>query len=534
MSTNAPQTHRPGDDPWNPRRIKASFRRVRRVGHGRNMHYEFDGQQTGEQVKLVLRKHIWFLITPAFPVIGSIIALIAVTALRAAYPQGGSFWTLLQVVFGILIVITLFLFFYKDLILWWVEVSIITNKRTIVWKGLVTPTRKEATLEQVVQTGVNQNGLLSLLLSYGDVHLNLIGGRGLVLDKVPNPKKVRDLFTKVLDEFKRSKPAAEAHPVPVTSDVRQVLAELAEKEQLPKELQLPPNPDEKYARFHQPGRVHGPLRTFGGPLRLPCDVTYTADEETVMYIQRAKSVLVLRLLWRFLVIILLIIFTFLFRSIALPIVIFILLWLLYLGYTIVNYIDDVFILTTKRIIDIDRKFLFFNEEHITAEYSNIRDVTVNVGNPFFLALDVGTVIVQTPGDNPNIEISPADHPFSIQDMIYNLKGRKEKVDKLKAKNEQKEVLHQWFGTVLATMENTVLGRGVPNLLRLDYFEAGDRARAANMRIVLNGEDSSYPNIESGLIVSQDPIPGTLIQFDPHNSSEWPVIRVKLSSRAKPA
>jgi hypothetical protein len=542
MSTNAPQTQRPGDDPWNPRRIQAGFRRVRLVGHGKNRHYEFNGQQTGETVELVLRKHIWFLITPAFPVIGSFIALIAVTALKAAYPQAGALWTLLQILFGILIVITLFLFLYKDLALWWVEVSIITNRRVIVWKGLFNPTRKEATLEQVVQTTVNQDSLWSQLLSYGDVHLNLIGGRGLAIEKVPNPKKVRDRFTKVLDDFRRSKPAAEAHSVPVTPDLHQVLAQLSKKEPLPKELQLPPNPDKKYRHredeeghiYPPDNRTRGPLRTFGGPLRLPCSVAYTADEDTVMYIQRAKSVLVLRLLWRVLVLIALIILTFLFPSLALSIIIAILVWLLFIVYTILNYIDDVFILTTKRVIDIDRKFLFFSEEHITAEYSNIRDVTVNVGNAFFLALDVGTIIVQTPGDNPNIEISPADHPFSIQDMIYNLKGRKEKVDKLKAKNDQKEVLHQWFGTVLATMENTVLGRGVPNLLRLDYFEAAERARAANMRVVLNGEDPSYPNIESGLIVSQDPIPGTLIQFDPHNYSEWPVIRVKLSSRVRQA
>ena len=531
MSTNAPQTQRPGDDPWNPRRIKAGFRRVRRVGRGKKRHYEFDGQQVGETVKLVLRKHKWFLVTPAFPVIGSIIALIAVTALSATYPQVGSLWTLLQVILGILIVVTLFLFLYKDLAIWWVEVSIITDRRAIVWTGLVTPSRKEATLEQVVQIGVKQKNWWSLLLSYGDVHLNLVGGRGLILEKVPNPKKVRDLFTKVLDEFKRSKPAAQPHPEPVASDLRQALTKLSEKEPLPKELQLPPNPDEKYARFHQPGRVHGPLRTFGGPLHLPCDVTYTADEETVMYIQRAKSVLVLRLIWRVLILFGLIISTFFFPSIALYIVIVILLWLLFIGYTIVNYIDDVFILTTKRIIDIDRKFLFFTEEHIATEYGNVRDVTVKVSNPFFLALDVGDVIVQTPGDNPNIEISPADHPFSIQDFIYTLKGRKEKVDKIKARNDQKDVLNQWFGTVLNTMERTVLGRGVPNLQKMDFFEADRVANELGMRVLPAGEDSSHPDIKPGLIVSQDPIPGTLIQFDPHNPREWPVIRVKLSGRA---
>jgi len=534
MSTNAPQNQQPQDDPWTPRRLHGGFRHVRLVGHGKNRHYEFKGQQAGETVKLVLRKHIWFLITPAFPVIGSIIALLIVTALSANYPQAGSLWTLLQIIFAILIPVTAVIFIYKDLALWWVETSILTNKRVMTWKGLFTPSRKEATLDQVVQVGVNQKSLLSLLLSYGDVHLNLVGGRGVVMEKVPSPKKVSDIFTKVLDEAKLSKPPTQPHPEPVTPGVRQVLAELSEKESLPKELELPPNPDEKYARFHQPGRVHSPLRTFGGPLRLPCDVIYSADEETVKYIQRSKSVLVIRLILPVLLLFGLIISTFYFPSLALYIVIAILVLLLWIGYTIVNYIDDVFILTTKRIIDIDRKFLFFNEEHITADYANIRDITVVMSNPLFLALDVGKVIVQTPGDNPNIEISLADHPFAIQDMIYILRGRKAEVDKIKAKNDRKVELNKWFGTVLDTMEKTVLGRGVPNLLRLDYFAAGERARVAKMRVVLNGEDSSYPNIESGLIVSQDPIPGTLIQFDPHNYSEWPVIRVKLSSRVKQA
>jgi len=539
MSTSAPQTQRPGDDPWNPRRIKAGFRRVRRVGHGKNRHYEFSGQQSDETVKMVLRKHVWFLIAPAFPIIGSIIALIVVTALSATYPQASSLWSLLQVVFAILILITAIYFVYNDLALWWVEISIITNKRGIVWTGLLTPDRKEATLEQVVQVGVIQDNLLSMLLSYGDVQLNLVGGRGLILKRVPNPKEVRDRFTKVQDEFKRGKSATESFAELKTLDPHQVIAKLSVKEPLPKELELPPNPDKKYPhREDEEGHIYppdyrqrGPLRTFAGPLRLPCDVAYTADEDTVMYIQRAKSVLVLRLILPVLLLFGLIISSFYFPSLTVYLAIAFFVLLLVITYMILNYIDDVFILTTRRIIDIDRKFLFFNEEHITAEYSNVRDVTVKVGNPFFLALDVGTVIVQTPGDNPNIEISPADHPFSIQDMIYILKGRKDKVDKIKAKNDQKELLNKWFGTVLDSMERTVLGRGVPNLLRLDYFEAGRRAQTANMRVVLNGEDSSYPEIESGLIVSQDPIPGTMIQFDPSNGNEWPMIRVKLSSRS---
>jgi Bacterial PH domain len=526
MSRNAPQIQQPQDDPWTPKRTQGGFRHVRRVGRGKNRHWEFKGQQPDEVVKTVLRKHVWFLITPAFPLIGSIIGLIIVGVLSANYPSAGSLWTLLEVIFAILILITLVFFLYNDLALWWVETDIITNKRVLIWKGLITPNRQEAPIENVVQIGVEQKTLLSLLLSYGDVHLNLVGGKGFVLDRVPSPKKVRDLFNRVTDEVKRSKPPKEPHPLPENTKLLDVLEKLSKNEPLPKL----PNPDEKYARFHRPDRPPGPLRTFGGPLRLPCDVTYTTDEQTVLYIQRSKSVLVVRLILPVLLLAGLIISTFYLPSLTLYIVIAIFILLFVIGYSIINYIDDVFILTNKRIIDIDRKFLFINEEHLSTDYSQVKDVTVNIGNPFFLALDVGTVIVQTPGNNPNIEISPADHPFAIQDIIVAIKGHKDKVDKIKAKNERKNELNEWFGTVIATMEKTVLGRGVPNLQTLDLFAAAERAREFGMKVVPVGEDPSYPNIAPGHIVSQNPIPGTIVQFESNDPEQRPQIRVVLSRR----
>ncbi len=526
MSRNAPQIQQPQDDPWTPKRTQGGFRHVRRVGRGKNRHWEFKGQQPGETVKTVLRKHVWFLITPAFPLIASIVGLIIIGVLSADYPSAGPLWTLLEVIFGILILVTGVYFLYNDLALWWVETDIITNKRVMIWKGLITPNRQEAPIENVVQVGVEQKTLLSLLLSYGDVDLNLVGGKGLVLDKVTSPKKVRDLFNKVTEEAKRSKPPKEPHPQPANLDLLDALAKLSENEPLP----TLPNPDEKYAHLRRADRPPGPLRTFGGPLRLPCDVTYTTDEQTVLYIQRSKSVLVVRLILPILLLIGLIISTFYFPSFALYIAIAIFVMLFVIGYSIINYIDDVFILTNKRIIDIDRKFLFLNEEHISTDYGQIKDVTVDVGNPLFLALDVGTVVVQTPGDNPNIEISPADHPFAIQDIIVAIKGHKDKVDKIKAKNDRKNELNDWFSTVLATMEKTVLGRGVPNLQTLDLFAAAERAKEFGMKVVPVGEDPSYPNIAPGHIVSQNPMPGTLIHVEPSDPEQRPQIRVVLSRR----
>jgi uncharacterized protein YjbI with pentapeptide repeats len=185
-----------------------------------------------------------------------------------------------------------------------------------------------------------------------------------------------------------------------------------------------PNPDRKYPS--RPDGVRGPLRTFGGPLRLPCNVKYTGDEYTVKYIQRARSVLVGKYIIPVLIFLGLIISLFYFPSLSVYIGIGILIMILVFIYIFINYWDDIYILTSKRVIDINRRFIFLDEEHLSIEYGQIKDVRVQVSNPLYIALDVGNVVVETPGNNPDLVMRVVDHPFAIQDMVYTVKKYREK------------------------------------------------------------------------------------------------------------
>src|SRR6266404_5319435 len=258
MSTNAPQVQRPQNDPWMPRRLHGGLRHLRRVGRGKNRHYQFQGQLAGEVVRLVIRRHIFFLITPALPLITSILAFLGVVVLSNLYPGASAFWTFLELLAGAAILATAIYFIYKDLILWWLETYIITNKRILEWKGLVTPSRQEVPLENVQQVAVDQTSLLSMILSYGDVHLYLVGGKGLLMQHIPNPKKVRDSLEQITVQAREAKPSAKPQ-IPPDLDWRGVLAILAKGDALPKL----PNPDQKYAHRRRPGAPRRPLRTFG-------------------------------------------------------------------------------------------------------------------------------------------------------------------------------------------------------------------------------------------------------------------------------
>ena len=526
MSTNAPQSQQPQDDPWIPKRLHGGLRHLRRVGRGKNRHYEFQGQLNGEVVQLVLRRHPFFLITPAFPLLASILAFIGVAALSNVYPAGGPFWTFLELIAGVAILLTGIYFLYKDLVLWWLETYIITNKRILEWKGLATPSRQEVPLENVQQMAVDQRSLLSLLISYGDLQLYLVGGKGLLMERIASPKKVRDALQQIIVQAKEVKASAPKPQISPELDWRGVLAVLAKGDEVPKL----PNPDDKYAHRQRSDRLRGPLRTFGGPLRLPCDVRYTSGEDTVMYVQRSKYVLALKLSLPIAVLLATIVLSLYFPHLFPYAAFAILVILLWVGLTIINYIDDVFIFTNRRIIDIERKFVFLYEEHDSVEYSKIKDIRVLVGNPLFLTLSVGTVLVETPGNNPDIVLSFVDHPFFLQDRIYAIKGFKEDADKVKGKNERKEELNTWFGNVLGALEKKVVSRGVPNLQKLDLFTAAERAREFGMKVVPVGEDASYPKIESGLIVAQNPLPGTLMHIEADNPEERPQIQVILSKQ----
>src|SRR5260370_10078483 len=247
------------------------------------------------------------------------------------------------------------------------------------------------------------------------------------------------------------------------------------------------------------------MGTFGGTLRLPCDVTYTTDEYTVKYIQRSLYVLYGKLILPILLLVAVIIATF-YVSPVLPLAsVAILVILLSIGYLIINYIDDVYILTNKRIIDIERRFLFLDEQHVITEYAQVREIKVQMRNPLEIALDIGHVIIETPGTNPNIEMSLVDHPFSIQDMVIAIKCFQCKVDKIKSKNDLKNDLNTWFGDVLTVLEKKMVNRGVPNLQTLDLWTAAELQRELGRNGVPIGEDASYPNIAPCLIVTQNPL-----------------------------
>lgn len=518
-NSTKPTTPSSPADPWRSGRNRFSLSQWRQRGRGPR---RFPWQQPDEVVKRIVRRHWWFLVQPALPFIGSV-TLLFLALWLSTYLAGNP--GLAFVLIGVVTLLTIgtgVWFAYRDLISWWYDNYVITNKRLVVSTGLFLPDRKVIGLDKVQQMEV-EHDFLGFVLHYGTIRVFLQGNSFLIKD-VPDPDGVKDDIQGITEEIKSKKAKDPEPPKLADEGMTTMLSELAKKKTI-KPLE---RADEHLPQLGNRSRVfgaaprRGPRRRFGGLLQIPLDVRYNFDEYTVKYIQRSQYVLLRNLLMPILSLLAVIIIGVLGSSVvplALP------LWWFIIGLLVVgtliaggliytNYVDDVYILTNRRMIDIERQFAIFAEVRVEVEYSKIRDIKVKIPGILERFLDIGDVFVETPGNNPDLIFEDVDHPFVLLDLINTIKGQKEQEDKAGRENAENKKLHLWLSRIAKRLEETSKGRGAPDLRNKDVITAMSYAREFGLEVTIWGEDvpdANNPNIPPGCVMHQNPPPGTLME-----------------------
>jgi len=179
--------------------------------------------------------------------------------------------------------------------------------------------------------------------------------------------------------------------------------------------------------------------------------------------------------------------------------------LLSLGYIVLTYVDwadDVFIMTTHRVIDIDRHFIILSESSDEISLPDIRDVLVDQGF-FGQLLGYGTIKVEIAGGREPMHMRHVTDPRGLMHRIFaQVEMRRFRVNAFEREKRRAEV-HQILGHVLDAMLIQV-----PDLSGLTILAAAARARNIGLRLTVSGE-RMVAGIPSGTVLEQTPLPGSM-------------------------
>lgn len=460
----------------------------------------FAGQQQGEKVLFLKRKHWWFLIKLGWSAIVLLFVLIGVIILHILTPRVYSpIWVLLEAIIGVVFLIFLLRWAYSDVSNWWFSLYILTDKRLILAHGLLQPQRKEAPLDKIQQVYVNIRNPWSYLLNYGDVFIPTSAGT-LELRGIANPGTITDMVLEAQNQYNATRKAPADVPIK-DATLGNVIEELAKPTVIPS----PPSPDPP----PKPGTIITPARRFGGPLRLSSKVRYFPDERTLQYIQRHPYIFFRKALPGGVLLVIMLVLVLIFHFFLWPIFLAgSLLGLGWIGYAYIDYVDDVYILTTHRVIDIDRGAIIFFEGRFIVEYSKIQNVFVEVPSLVARTFDFGDVRVETAGAQQKIQMKDVPNPFGIQDTIFQRITAVKDRDTINAANKQKAELRRWFAAVANAMQDL----HAPDLIGKSFEEAADLLGKQHLVLRVMGEQR-YPGMSPGQVIHQSPPPGTLLSHE---------------------
>lgn len=149
----------------------------------------FVGQQDGEEIQLVLRRH--HSVMARGLVMAGLVLAISATPLLVWKPQ----WLWLVFLAGLLLVVIIA---FNTWIKWYYGVYIVTNRRVRqqIQRGLFHKTTIDVYLDKVQNISYNISGLKGSLLGYGTILLRTMAG-DMMMTKIANCEEVYNQLSQI-------------------------------------------------------------------------------------------------------------------------------------------------------------------------------------------------------------------------------------------------------------------------------------------------------------------------------------------------
>jgi hypothetical protein len=422
---------------------------------------------------------------------------------------------IVQLLATALLVILTIRWLLTDFWKWCFTYLILTNERVIKSSGSFNRTTEELPLKSVAQVLVERSNPLVMALGIGDLQVRPIGSPIVILG-MAHPRDLADSILAMQENPQYGLPptaapaagAASAAPKLQSKKLQDALEELAKPAPMP----APPPVS---------------ARTFATFLQRRIPIKFIEGEQVVQVVYRHWVILLKN------------------ELIALAIFIggFVLGVVLLrggfrgtlpdlliiggltvgglIGYlTYLNWADDVFVLTTHRVIDVDRLIFILSEYSNDAPYARIQNVSV-ARNWLGLMLGYGSIKVETSGRKNPVSMENIPHAGRVMDRIFAQINQLREREAVAALNRQKKENYTW----LSTLFHEAIAR-VPDVRGLTLLDAAGAVRRAGLKMVVLAE-RHVPGTPSGLVLEQEP------SADTSELAEGEV-RVVLSGQPVPA
>ena len=176
----------------------------------------------------------------------------------------------------------------------------------------------------------------------------------------------------------------------------------------------------------------------GNTLHIPPYSIYLLQDEKVVRLIRRSRVLLYRRLLPLALLLVLVLTVALYRqisgstalygpiseSISIGAGVIVLALLVWMVSICIDYWYNIWLLTSHRIIEIERSHLLIQEKRTETEYDNIREIRVGITTLFERLFRIGTVDIEMMSNtSSDICLSDVDRPLDIQDEIYELRDQ---------------------------------------------------------------------------------------------------------------
>jgi uncharacterized membrane protein YdbT with pleckstrin-like domain len=306
---------------------------------------------------------------------------------------------------------------------WYADSYILTNRRVIEQRGVVLVQRREATLRSVQETNYSIAGAEARLFNYGDLKIQSSGrGGGMVFRQVPQPRRIQTLLAAqaraAREEYQRSQPASNA----INAALGRIFSGATSIHDAPTQA-LPP--------------------ITSAALRAQRRLNLLPDE-AVVYTTRRHPITLARALLLPALLLAGGILALIFFAAALPAPV-IAGWLVLVAcwtlWGILDWRDDLYVLTTDRIIELRRTPLLFELRNVV-QLRAVHDVLLRISSVSGRLFNLGTLTIET-GSDP-LTLLAVPHPDKLQRLIFEGLDAAQQHDKLRDQERLAGTLTEWF------------------------------------------------------------------------------------------